>query len=165
MLLDYNTYHVSSHSGNRGGSVAWGQVCLHWMHSLTVSTCDLTGLQICLVHLSHIPKIQLSLAVVPTRTLMFTSHLECTGTNSITCLLITRWSVCNCPSVFCGFVLKIFCFSLCKLCSRVSLTAQLTASSYFRCFGCTALLIQSSFVAANWSPRHQKDTLLQSVLT
>lgn len=124
-------------------------------------------LQICLVHLSHIPKIQLSLAVVPTRTLMFTSHLECGGTNNIIryCLLITRWSVCNCPSVFCGFVLKIFCFSLCKLCSRVSLTAQLTASSYFRCFGSTAPLIQSSFVAANWRSCHQKDTLLQSVLT
>lgn len=123
--------------------------------------------QTCLVHLSHVPIIHVALAVAPARALIFTGHPEQSGTNGIIryCLLITRWSVSNCPSVFCS--------SLCKLCSRVSLTAQLTASSYLRYFGCIALLIQSSFVGANlleqivganWGPHHQKDTLLQSVL-
>lgn len=130
-------------------------------HSVNLS---LDWLQIFLIHLSHILKIQVALAVVPIRALMFTGHLEWSGANSIIryCLLITRWSVCNCPSVFCCFVLWVLCSSLCKLCSRVSFTVQLTASSYFRYFGYTALLIQSSFVGPNTGPHRQKDALFHS---
>lgn len=131
---------------------------LSLLDALTVSTCGLTGHRWSLPIWATFPKYKwLCWLHKPESWCSPVSRSEVrSAALSDTIYSSLGNAVHNCPSVCCHFVQWIFCWSLCKLLSRVYLTVQLTTASYSRYFEYITLLIQSSFVVANWGPHHQK---------
>ena len=117
-------------------------------------TCGLTGHRLSLpVRASFLKYRWLQGLQRPWCSVISRSRVGWAGLSGTICLLL-RSAVYNCPSAYCHFILGIIWWSHCKHLSRLSLTAKMTAVTYFMYFGYLALVIQSLLVGVNWGCHH-----------